>query len=67
MDIRIIKSFGVADSPHPFHPGDCLTLPDEKAQAWIAEGKAVALRPEAAVPVRKPAKRKREREKAIRY
>jgi len=62
MDIRIVKSFGVADSPHPFHPGDCLTLPDAKAQQWIAEGKAVPLHADS-VPAVRPTKRKREKAK----
>jgi hypothetical protein len=64
MDIRIIKSFGVADSPHPFHPGECLTLPNAKAREWIAEGKAVPLNA-TVVPKFLPTKRKRE--KATRF
>lgn len=64
MDIRIIKSFGMHDSLHPFHPGQCLTLPDAKAHEWIAEGKAVPLNPVVAVSTpSRPTKRKREKAK----
>jgi hypothetical protein len=58
MQIRIIRAFIASDSPRPFLPQDLVTVADDVADQWIAEGKALPYNTDLS-PI--PPKPKRER------
>lgn len=62
MHIEILQPITHPSTPRPFLPHELVTVPDELAREWIAEGRAVLIPGVAQTP--QPARR--QREKALR-
>ncbi len=60
MQIKITRAFKAPDSPRPFLPQELVTVPDEIANKWIAEGNAIPYSQSFPQPT-PPPKAKRER------